>query len=169
MRGRLTCPFLLKYTNYCRQQKRNELADLEAAEKGMEVNEEARKEESENHLRISILCFLLAVPAVTIEVFALFSIQFCDGEDLMMLYWAFWTLLQTGSAIAIFGVMIDQAYVVTGKNAPRLNTAHGTPVVVVATLGQTAWGTIKWGRRKWKQRGESKNETGAAMRILNTS
>lgn len=37
-------------------------------------------------LLVSMMCSLVAIPAVVIEAFAAFSIEFCDGEDLMMLY-----------------------------------------------------------------------------------
>lgn len=48
---------------------------------------------STNHRRIrvicliiSLFCFLAAVPCVVVEALAAFHVQFCDGEDLMMLY-----------------------------------------------------------------------------------
>lgn len=50
--------------------------------------------------------FLVAGVAVVIEVFALLALQFCDGEDLMSLYWSTWTMLQLGAEIAILGVVL---------------------------------------------------------------
>lgn len=50
--------------------------------------------------------FLVAGVAVVIEVFTLLALQFCDGEDLMSLYWSTWTMLQLGAEIAILGVVL---------------------------------------------------------------
>jgi hypothetical protein len=50
--------------------------------------------------------FLVAGIAVVMEVFSLLALQFCDGEDLMSLYWATWTMLQLGAEIAILGVIL---------------------------------------------------------------
>jgi len=69
------------------------------------------------------------------EAFAAFSIQFCDGEGLMMLYWGFWTLIQVGSLIAIFGIMLNQWYSLGDKEHPPWNVALRTPVLVIAALG----------------------------------
>jgi hypothetical protein len=62
------------------------------------------------------------------EAFAAFNIQICDGEDLMMLYWGFWTLIQVGSVIAIFGIMLNQWY------SLRKNIRRGTWL-----LGRRFW------------------------------
>jgi len=59
-------------------------------------------------LKVSLICtlviFLVAAVLLVMEVYALLALQFCDGEDLMSLYWATWTMLQLGSEIAILGV-----------------------------------------------------------------
>ncbi|TVY85905.1 hypothetical protein LAWI1_G008372 [Lachnellula willkommii] len=49
------------------------------------------------YLGIATLCFLLTICCIVLECFALFNIQYCDGEDLMQLYWGFWSVLQVGS------------------------------------------------------------------------
>lgn len=59
-------------------------------------------------LLISSLCYIISNPLMTLQVFAGFSIQFCHGEDLMMLYWAFGSALQVGNSIAIFGIALSQ-------------------------------------------------------------
>jgi hypothetical protein len=58
------------------------------------------------YLSNAALCLVLAATATVFECFALFNIQFCDGEDLMSLYWGFWSVLQLGSNIAILGVIV---------------------------------------------------------------
>jgi hypothetical protein len=50
--------------------------------------------------------FLLSSVMVIIEVFCLLALQFCDGEDLMSLYWATWTMLQMGAEIAVLGIVL---------------------------------------------------------------
>lgn len=69
------------------------------------------------------------------ECFALFNIEFCDGEDLMPLYWGFWSVLQVGSLIAIAGVMVQFWIVLGNVETPSWAVALGTPVLVFAALG----------------------------------
>jgi len=64
------------------------------------------------------LCTVVSVVAVVMETFALLALQFCDGEDLMMLYWSTWTMLQVGSVIAIFGVMLHIVHSLRGRKHP---------------------------------------------------
>ncbi|KAH8836910.1 hypothetical protein MCOR27_001496 [Pyricularia oryzae] len=90
------------------------------------------------HLRclyVSASCASVSVVMVVIEVYALLALQFCDGEDLMSLYWATWTMLQFGSVIAIFGIILHMALVLQGHDRPPWALALGTPVLVVAGLG----------------------------------
>jgi hypothetical protein len=70
-----------------------------------------------------------------LEVFVLFNIEFCDGEDLMQMYWGFWSILQVGSNIAIFGVMLQLWIVLGNVQTPSWAVALGTPVLVFAALG----------------------------------
>jgi len=88
------------------------------------------------------------------EAFAAFSIQFCDGEDLMMLYWGFWTLIQVGSLIAIFGIMLNQWYSLREKEHPPWNVALGTPVLVIVALGHAWQSSVKTAWQKWKGKDE---------------
>jgi hypothetical protein len=48
----------------------------------------------------------VAIVGVIMEVYALMALQFCDGEDLMPLYWSTWTMMQVGSVIAILGIQL---------------------------------------------------------------
>jgi len=65
----------------------------------------------------------------------LFNIEYCDGEDLINLYWSFWSILQVGSNIAIFGVMLQLWIVLGNVQTPSWAVALGTPVLVFAALG----------------------------------
>jgi hypothetical protein len=80
------------------------------------------------------LLFLVASACAVIEVFALMNIQFCDGEDLIVLYWSFWGFLQTGSIIAIFGVVLNLWIALADVHTPGWAVALGTPVLVFAAL-----------------------------------
>lgn len=53
----------------------------------------------------------------------------------MQLYWGFWSVLQVGSDIAIFGVMLQLWIVLGNVQTPSWAVALGTPVLVFAALG----------------------------------
>jgi hypothetical protein len=57
-------------------------------------------------IAITLAIFTVTAVLLVMEVYALLALQFCDGEDLMSLYWATWTMLQLGSEIAILGVSL---------------------------------------------------------------
>ncbi|XDG09226.1 hypothetical protein ABKA04_008841 [Annulohypoxylon sp. FPYF3050] len=79
--------------------------------------------------------FILAAALLVFEVFALLALQFCDGEDLMSLYWSTWTMLQLGSEIAILGINLSLWHQLFNVRQPLWALALGTPVLVVAGLG----------------------------------
>jgi ABC-type maltose transport system permease subunit len=60
----------------------------------------------------------ISVVAVVMEVYALMALQFCDGEDLMPLYWSTWTMMQVGSVIAIFGILLAISNSLRGRKNP---------------------------------------------------
>lgn len=99
-------------------------------------------------LSITSLCLILSATATVFECFALFNIEFCDGEDLMQLYWGFWSVLQVGSNIAILGVMVQFWIVLGDVETPSWAVALGTPVLVFAALGfvfRAIWKNV-WGK-----------------------
>lgn len=49
---------------------------------------------------------MVSTVVVVMEAFALLALQFCDGEDLMSLYWSTWTMIQIGSLIAMTGIIL---------------------------------------------------------------
>ncbi|KAI2615555.1 hypothetical protein GGS26DRAFT_597183 [Hypomontagnella submonticulosa] len=81
------------------------------------------------------ILFLVAAVLLVVEVFALLALQFCDGEDLMSLYWATWTMLQLGSSIAILGIDLALWHHLSNVRMPLWALALGTPVLVVAGFG----------------------------------
>lgn len=80
------------------------------------------------------MCFLVSAACAVFEVFALLNIEFCDGEDLIFLYWSFWGFLQVGSIIAIFGVILNLWIALSDVHTPSWAVALGTPVLVFAAL-----------------------------------
>lgn len=86
-------------------------------------------------LGITCICFLLGIGCAIIECFALFNIEYCDGEDLTQLYWGLWSVLTVGSLIAILGVMVQFWIVLSSIETPSWAVALGTPVLVFAAIG----------------------------------
>lgn len=111
-------------------------------------------------LSIASLCLILSVTATVFECFALFNIQFCDGEDLMQIYWGFWSVLQVGSNIAILGVMVQFWIVLGDVETPSWAVALGTPVLVFAALGfvvKAIWERM-WSRCRGKREKATSDE-----------
>lgn len=81
------------------------------------------------------LLFLMSAAMLVVEVFLLMSLEFCDGEDLMSLYWSTWVMLQLGSEIAILGIVLALWHQVYNVRLPMWALALGTPVLVVAGFG----------------------------------
>ncbi|KAI0388069.1 hypothetical protein F5Y04DRAFT_16953 [Hypomontagnella monticulosa] len=81
------------------------------------------------------ILFLTAAVLLVMEVFALLALQFCDGEDLMSLYWSTWTMLQLGSEMAILGINLALWHHLSNVRMPLWALALGTPVLVVAGFG----------------------------------
>ncbi|KAI0136346.1 hypothetical protein BJ170DRAFT_677224 [Xylariales sp. AK1849] len=79
--------------------------------------------------------FLVAGVIVVIEVYCLMALQFCDGEDLMGLYWSTWTMLQLGAEIAILGIVLALYHSIFDIKHPMWALALGTPVLVTAGFG----------------------------------
>jgi len=119
-----------------------------------------------HQLSIVSLCLVLALAATVLECFAAFNIEYCDGEDLMQLYWGFWSVLQVGSNIAILGVMLQFWIILGDHETPSWAVALGTPVLVFAALGFVlrAIGKQTWQRCRGKRVKEENLEPRATER-----
>ncbi|KAB8291388.1 hypothetical protein EYC80_010065 [Monilinia laxa] len=84
---------------------------------------------------VCFLCLIISVLCTVFEAFAASTLIFCHQLDMGFLYWFFWTLLQVGSTIAIFGIAVAQLWALMGRDALPVNVAIGTPVLLVAWLG----------------------------------
>ncbi|KAI0007060.1 hypothetical protein F4779DRAFT_525890 [Xylariaceae sp. FL0662B] len=100
--------------------------------------------------------FLLAAVLLVVEVFALLALQFCDGEDLMALYWSTWTMLQLGSEIAILGIVMALWHHLYDIRHPLWALALGTPVLVVAGFGHIIQLALRMFYKKAKARRNSR-------------
>lgn len=109
-------------------------------------------EQRRGYFGIVMLCFTISVICVILECFAAFNIQFCDGEDLIQLYWGFWSILQVGSLIAIVGVILQFWIILSGVGTPPWAVALGTPVLVFAALGWILKYTFKGAWKKARGR-----------------
>jgi hypothetical protein len=78
---------------------------------------------------------VLSLICIIMECFALLNIEYCPGEDLIQLYWAFWATWQVGSCIAILGVMVQLWIVLGDVEMPSWAIGLGTLVLVFAGLG----------------------------------
>ncbi|KAL2017554.1 hypothetical protein VTK56DRAFT_1988 [Thermocarpiscus australiensis] len=114
----------------------------------------------------------ISVVAIVMEVYALLALQFCDGEDLMQLYWSTWTMLQVGSVIAIFGILLAVFNSLRGNKNPPWALALGTPVLVVAGIGHAVHGAMRKRVQKVGSRGRGRRRAmsaGTSSRRLESS
>lgn len=103
--------------NRCKSNSHSAPRSVESASQSPAGSADAAREMK----RCMLTCGLYAgvsVAAVVTEVFALLALQFCDGEDLMPLYWAAWTALQVGALIAILGILLAASHSVRGREHP---------------------------------------------------
>lgn len=63
-------------------------------------------------------CVMVSTAIVIMEAYALMALQFCDGEDLMSLYWSTWTMIQVGSLIAMVGIILALAHSLRNRQHP---------------------------------------------------
>jgi hypothetical protein len=55
---------------------------------------------------------------VVMEAYSLLALQFCDGEDLISLYWSTWTMIQVGSLIAMVGIILAMFHSLKERQHP---------------------------------------------------
>ncbi|KAH7160366.1 hypothetical protein B0J13DRAFT_519773 [Dactylonectria estremocensis] len=79
-------------------------------------------------------CVVVSCAIVIMEAYAIMALQFCDGEDLISLYWSTWTMVQVGSLIAMVGIILALANSLSDRRHPPWALALGTPVLVIAGL-----------------------------------
>ncbi|GAB0137668.1 hypothetical protein EsDP_00005925 [Epichloe bromicola] len=86
------------------------------------------------YILLCLGCVAVSTAVVIMEAYALLALQFCDGEDLMSLYWSTWTMIQVGSLIAMMGIILALGHTLRNRKHPPWALALGTPVLVIAGL-----------------------------------
>ncbi|KAM5341182.1 hypothetical protein ACJ41O_015291 [Fusarium nematophilum] len=81
---------------------------------------------------LCMACVVVSTVIVVMEAYIIMALQFCDGEDLISLYWSTWTMIQVGSLIAMVGIILALAHSLRNRRHPPWALALGTPVLVIA-------------------------------------
>lgn len=102
-------------------------------------------------IAVCSLLSVLGIVSLVMEVYALLALQFCDGEDLMSLYWSTWTTLQLGSLVAMFGIILAATNQIRGRKNPYVSSVHLLCVgaacandAAVVVLGRWLWAHPFW-------------------------
>lgn len=123
----------LSATMYATSFKTPDKPDTES-DLSLEEHQKLQSHRRKRCLYVSMCCSALSIFLVVMEAFAGMSIAFCDGEDLMFFYWGFWSLLQIGSVIAMWGIVVNEYSLLKGHERPPWGVALGTPVLVFAAM-----------------------------------
>ncbi|KAK4155503.1 hypothetical protein C8A00DRAFT_31638 [Chaetomidium leptoderma] len=117
--------------------------DLESIRvQGLEPGSRRYKHKMKKCMAICSVYAVVSIVSAVMEVYALMALQFCDGEDLMPLYWSTWTMMQVGSVIAIIGIVLSSFNSLRGRKNPPWALALGTPILVVAGIGHAVRGAV---------------------------
>ncbi|PNY27830.1 Uncharacterized protein TCAP_02233 [Tolypocladium capitatum] len=129
------------------------------------------------HKRASVLrtyillclgCVALSTVIVVMEAYALLALQFCDGENLMSLYWSTWTMTQAGSLIAMIGIILAFLNSLRNRKHPPWALALGTPVLVIAGVLHLFHDCTKLRVKKMRGRSSRAADQGPPMSQANT-
>jgi hypothetical protein len=99
---------------------------------GDEASAKKRAKRLRTYIILCFACVCVSTVIVIMEAYALLALQFCDGEDLMSLYWSTWTMIQVGSLIAMVGIILALLHSLSNRRHPPWALALGTPVLVIA-------------------------------------
>ncbi|KAH6988097.1 hypothetical protein BGZ61DRAFT_474675 [Ilyonectria robusta] len=95
-------------------------------------NSKKRTKRLRQSIFLCLGCVAVSTAIVIMEAYAIMALQFCDGEDLISLYWSTWTMVQVGSLIAMVGIILAMAHSLSDRRHPPWALALGTPVLVIA-------------------------------------
>jgi len=113
-------------------------------------------------------CVSVSTVIVVMEAYSILALQFCDGEDLISLYWSTWTMIQIGSLIAMMGIILALAHSLRGRRHPPWALALGTPVLVIAGVLHLFHDCTKKRVKKKLQRNKMDFDIGPPMSQANT-
>lgn len=86
-----------------------------------------RKSRLRVYIALCAICAAFSAVVTVMEAYALLALQFCDGEDLISLYWSTWTMVQVGSLIAIIGIILALMHTLKDRRHPSVLTASNFP------------------------------------------
>jgi hypothetical protein len=124
------------------------------------------------HMFLCMGLVAVSMVIVVMEAFALLALEFCDGEDLMSLYWSSWMMTQVGSLIAIVGIVLAMLHSLWDRRHPPWALALGTPVLVIAgimnLLHDCTKRRLKQMRKSPEPDSDEENAVGPPMSQVNT-
>lgn len=77
-----------------------------------------RRKKLKLYIYLCLLCVMVSSTIIVMEAYSLLALQFCDGEDLMSLYWSTWTMIQVGSLIAMMGIILAMVHSLKNRRHP---------------------------------------------------
>ncbi|PFH59001.1 hypothetical protein XA68_12930 [Ophiocordyceps unilateralis] len=110
-----------------------------------------------------VICVAVSTVVVIMEAFTLLALQFCDGEDLMSLYWSTWTMIQVGALIAMVGIVLALVHSLRDSKHPPWALAMGTPVLVIAGFLHLFHQVTKKNIKKIRRKGSTSASEGSEM------
>ncbi|PHH76768.1 hypothetical protein CDD82_3861 [Ophiocordyceps australis] len=125
-----------------------------AAEK-LAAEPDERTRALHKYMLFGLTCVAFSTGIVVVETFMLLGLQFCEGENLMTLYWTSWTIMQIGTVVATIGIIIALVHSLRRSKPPPWGLALGTPILIAAGLMNLLQDLL---RRKSKRRDEEKGE-----------
>jgi ABC-type maltose transport system permease subunit len=90
----------------------------QAATEKLAHNPSARTKRIRQSVFMCLGCVSVSTVIVVMEAYCILALQFCDGEDLISLYWSTWTMIQVGSLIAMIGIILALAHTLRGRQHP---------------------------------------------------
>ena len=90
----------------------------QAAGEKLGHNSKARTKRIRQSVWMCLGCVSVSTVIVVMEAYSILALQFCDGEDLISLYWSTWTMIQVGSLIAMIGIILALAHTLRGRQHP---------------------------------------------------
>jgi len=90
----------------------------QAAGEKLAHNSKARTKRIRQSVFMCLGCVSVSTVIVVMEAYSILALQFCDGEDLISLYWSTWTMIQVGSLIAMIGIILALAHTLRGRQHP---------------------------------------------------
>lgn len=95
------------------------------------LKDDAKKKEKviRTYMALCLGCISVSTVIVIMEIYSLMALQFCDGEDLISLYWSSFMMIQVGSLIAMMGIILAMIHQL--KNSPHPYVKYPLPIFLM--------------------------------------